>query len=435
MATKIFSRDFHNVSRKNIDGDALRILYKLYDSGHTAYLVGGGVRDMLLNRAPKDFDISTSARPAQIRCMFGNCRLVGKRFRLAHIYCGKNGKIIEVSTFRRNPEFVNEVSEGEEFDGGDGGIIPDNTFGCPEEDAKRRDFTVNGLFYDIGSYSIIDFVGGMQDLKDGIVRSIGDPEIRFKEDPVRMLRAIKFCAKLDFNMEKETWKAIYNNRRYINSASTPRVQEELMRFLEYDRAERSFELLLKSGLMTILMPHFIDYLRQARDGKVPSDPHCEYFWQTLELCDSMQLSRRGDRQLLAAVISLPLFLQAFDQAEQGGLDLNDFGNTEWIAEAVGRCCECFGFCRHSQDKIIQYYNLLRRIILFDRKKTKLKEVTAKAHFSEAFVLYQILYGLKAIDENDYIFWRGAYDKSAAKTSVSAADRIERKAGCSPERAQ
>lgn len=431
MATKIFSRDYHNISRKNIDGDALRILYKLYRSGHTAYLVGGGVRDMLLNRTPKDFDISTSARPAQIRCMFGNSRLVGKRFRLAHIFCGRTGKIIEVSTFRRNPEFINEPLEGDDGDGS--GIIPDNTFGCPEEDAKRRDFTVNGLFYDIGSFSVIDFVGGMQDLKDGVVRSIGDPEIRFKEDPVRMLRAIKFCAKLDFNMEKETWKAIYNNRRYINSASTPRVQEELMRLLEYDRAERSFELLLKSGLMTILTPHFLEYLRQARDGRVPSDPHCEYFWQTLELCDSMQISRRGDRQLLAAVIGLPLFLQAFDTAESRGADLNDFGDTSWISEAVGRCTECFGFCRHSQDKVTQYYNLLRRIVLYDSKKAKIKEITGKAYFAEAFILYRILYGLKAIDENDYVFWRKIYEKSAsARIEAPARARIERKADCSPD---
>jgi poly(A) polymerase len=242
VAPRILSRAEHIISRKNIDQDALKVLYRLKNSGFVAYLVGGGVRDLLLGRSPKDFDISTSAHPAQVKRLFRNCFIVGRRFRLAHVRFGR--KIIEVSTFRRQ-------SEPEE---GDTLIRRDNTFGTPEEDAFRRDFTVNALFYDIATFSVIDWVGGLQDLKDRVIRSIGDPGVRFREDPVRMLRAVALAARLDFGIDRDSEEAIRALRGEIVRASPARVLEEIYKILRQGRSKETFLELKRHGLLAYLMP-------------------------------------------------------------------------------------------------------------------------------------------------------------------------------------
>jgi poly(A) polymerase len=241
-APRILSRPEHNVSRKNIDPDALKVLYRLKNSGFVAYLVGGGVRDLLLGRQPKDFDIATSAHPQQVRKLFRNCFIVGRRFRLAHVRFGR--KVIEVSTFRR-------AAEPEE---GDTLIRRDNTFGSPDEDAFRRDFTVNALFYDIANFSVIDWVGGLQDLEARVIRTIGDPALRFREDPVRMLRAVALAARLDFTIDPDTAEAIRFLRGEIVRSSPARLLEELYKILRQGRSERTFELLHAHGLLAYLLP-------------------------------------------------------------------------------------------------------------------------------------------------------------------------------------
>src|SRR5436189_5835764 len=209
---RIIPREQHSISRRDIDADALKVLYRLRQYNHTAYLVGGSVRDLLLSRRPKDFDIGTSAHPYQVKKLFRNCWIIGRRFRLAHVKFGQ--KVIEVATFRR------QVAAGEEVvqDGvpapdpttpeGERLIHHDNTFGTPEEDAFRRDFTINALFYDIATFSVIDYVGGLDDLRAGIVRAIGDPEVRMREDPVRMMRAVALSARLDFTIDRPVLEAI-----------------------------------------------------------------------------------------------------------------------------------------------------------------------------------------------------------------------------------
>src|ERR1700682_4161394 len=202
---RVIPRAEHPLSRRDVDPDALRVLYRLRQFNYAAYLVGGSVRDLLIGRRPKDFDIGTSSRPYQVKKLFRNCWIIGRRFRLAHVKFGS--KVIEVATFRR------QVAAGEEVvqDGvpapdpstpeGEHLIHHDNTFGTPEEDAFRRDFTINALFYDIASFSVIDYVGGLEDLHARVVRSIGDPDVRLLEDPVRMLRAVALSARLDFSIE------------------------------------------------------------------------------------------------------------------------------------------------------------------------------------------------------------------------------------------
>jgi len=242
VAPRILSRPEHIISRKNIDPDALKVLYRLKNNGFVAYLVGGGVRDLLLERQPKDFDIGTSAHPQQVRRLFRNCFIVGRRFRLAHVRFGR--KVVEVSTFRRAAE----------PEGGDTLIHRDNTFGTPEEDAFRRDFTVNALFYDIANFSVIDWVGGLEDLKARVIRTIGDPAVRFREDPVRMLRAVAIAARLDFAIDADTAEAVRHLRGEIVRSSSARVLEEFYKILRQGRSRRTFEMLHGYGLLAYLLP-------------------------------------------------------------------------------------------------------------------------------------------------------------------------------------
>src|SRR5712672_1276608 len=250
---RVISREEHTLSRRDIDSDALKVLYRLRQGNHLAYLVGGSVRDLLLGRRPKDFDIGTSAHPYQVKKLFRNCWIIGRRFRLAHVKFGQ--KVIEVATFRR------QVAVGEEIvqDGvpapdpttpeGEHLIHHDNTFGTPEEDAFRRDFTINALAYDIATFAIIDYVGGLEDLRVGIVRSIGDPDVRLNEDPVRMIRAIAIAARLDFTIEPTLLQAIRTHRHEIAKSSLPRLIEEYYKILRAGSSEKTFRQMADVGLL------------------------------------------------------------------------------------------------------------------------------------------------------------------------------------------
>jgi poly(A) polymerase len=276
---RVVPRAEHSISRREIDPDALKVLYRLRQFEHTAYLVGGSVRDLLIGRRPKDFDIGTSAHPYQVKKLFRNCWIIGRRFRLAHVKFG--AKVIEVATFRRQvapgeevvgdgvpapvhlaaseptDEEIRQAFDAPEEDEEPAGldtvndhlIHHDNTFGTPEQDAFRRDFTINALFYDIASFSVIDYVDGLADLQAGIVRSIGDPEVRFREDPVRMLRAVALAARLDFTIDPWSLDAIRIHRHEIARSSAPRLLEEYYKILRAGAADRTFRELAQLGLL------------------------------------------------------------------------------------------------------------------------------------------------------------------------------------------
>ncbi|MDO9583477.1 MAG: polynucleotide adenylyltransferase PcnB [Desulfomicrobium sp.] len=252
MTSVIIPRPEHTVSRQNIHPDALKVMYRLVRKGFTAYLVGGGVRDLLLGRTPKDFDVSTSATPSQIKKIFQNCFLIGRRFRLAHIRFEDH--VIETSTFRRCPDQEEENGDDDLY------MLRDNCYGTPEEDALRRDFTINGLFYEVERFSIIDHVGGLSDIQNRLIRCIGDPGIRFREDPVRMIRAVRFASRLDFNIEPATYNAIMRHHEEILKASPPRVFEEMQKLFAYGAGEKAFRLLYKTGLLHNLLPEMADFL-------------------------------------------------------------------------------------------------------------------------------------------------------------------------------
>jgi len=242
MTPRVLHRAEHTVSRKNIDADALKVLYRLKNHGFNGYLVGGGVRDLLLARKPKDFDIGTNAHPQQVKKLFRNCFIIGRRFRLCHVRFGR--KVIEVSTFRK-------LAEAEE---GDTLIRRDNTFGTPQEDAFRRDFTVNALFYDIATFSVIDYVGGLADLDAGIIRTIGDPGVRLREDPVRMIRAVALAARLGFAIDRDTVEAIRALRGEIVKSSPPRIVDEFYKVLRQGASRKTLLMLHDLGLLAYLLP-------------------------------------------------------------------------------------------------------------------------------------------------------------------------------------
>jgi poly(A) polymerase len=267
---RVIAREEHTLSRRDIDPDALKVLYRLRQGDHVAYLVGGSVRDLLLGRRPKDFDIGTSAHPYQVKKLFRNCWIIGRRFRLAHVKFGP--KVIEVATFRRQLQPGEEIvqdgvpspdhHQGHEKpatasaaatvakpEGDQHFLHHDNTFGTPEEDAFRRDFTINALFYDIATFSIIDYVGGLDDLRAGVVRSIGDPLVRFQEDPVRMLRAVALAARLNFTLDPPILAAIKQLRHEIARSSPARLLEEYYKILRAGSAEKTFRGLAEAGLL------------------------------------------------------------------------------------------------------------------------------------------------------------------------------------------
>lgn len=248
-ALRIIPREQHTISRKNISKAALRVLYRLNEAGYDAFLVGGAVRDLLLGGQPKDFDVATNATPDEVKKLFRNCRLIGRRFRLAHVVFGP--EIIEVATFRGTGE--EEGSEGERHIV-DGRILRDNVWGSIEEDALRRDFRVNAMYYDISDFSVRDYVGGMQDLQDRVLRLIGEPATRYREDPVRMLRAARLAAKLDFSIDAAAAAPFAELGPLLLEASSARLFDESLKMFLAGHGLKSFRMLERCGLLQFLFP-------------------------------------------------------------------------------------------------------------------------------------------------------------------------------------
>ena len=254
MQPKTYPKEIHGIDVRQIDTKALYILEKLSASQHTAYLVGGSVRDLLLKKKPKDFDISTSAKPEEIKRLFPSSILIGKRFRLAHVRFGR--KIIEVSTFRSGD------IESEEL------ITEDNIWGTPEEDVLRRDFTINGLFYDSENEEIIDYVGGYPDIKKKILRVIGLPFQRFKQDPVRMIRCLKFQARFGLEVEEKARLALIDCKAEITKSAHARVLEEILRMLESGASKNFFQLMTNHGLMQQILPALAEHLETPEGNEI-----------------------------------------------------------------------------------------------------------------------------------------------------------------------
>lgn len=436
-----------SIDEDRIDPDAKKIVARLARHGHSAYLVGGCVRDLLLDRKPKDFDIATSAEPQEVKALFRNCRIIGRRFRLAHIFFGQ--KIIETATFRATPtreELAAEVAdasaepdalEGADTDAPEQAPEPtaaellirhDNVFGTAEEDARRRDFTVNGLFYDLNTHEVIDYVDGLRDLAVRTVRTIGDPDIRFREDPVRMLRAVKFAARLDFDIEPATYKALLTHRAEIQKSAPPRVLEEIYRLLRSGAARRSLELLSETGLDTHLLPTLARRVAAAAD---PAQAKTNLMRALAEV-DRLVADGRAPSNgflvaLLEGVFELELLFgpEPSSQPGQPRLDLvrEVFDRTQTLFSAMR-------VARRDAERARQMLVAQRRLLPTKRRRNRPAALLRRDWFEEALQLFAILHRLATGDTStDEIIakWRaleagGSEDASPSENTSAAPPR-------------
>jgi len=249
----VIPQEEHGISESDLEREAVKVLRRLQEAGHTAYLVGGGVRDIFLKKAPKDFDISTDARPGQIRKIFRNSRIIGRRFRLVQVFFHGN-KILEVSTFRQRSEF--------DVDGKDQVLAANNTFGTPVDDAFRRDLTINALFYEIEHNTIIDYVGGVADLENGVIRLVGDPDTRITRDPARIMRVIRHAARTGFTIETATWDAVREHMEKLELCPTSRIRDEFFKDLKGGACAPWLPLAVESGLFVKLLPFYGELLAE-----------------------------------------------------------------------------------------------------------------------------------------------------------------------------
>jgi poly(A) polymerase len=424
---RVIPRSEHSLSRSDVDPDALKVLYRLRQGDHVAYLVGGSVRDLLLGRRPKDFDIGTSAHPYQVKKLFRNCWIIGRRFRLAHVKFGN--KVIEVATFRRQVQPGEEIvadgvpapdhhhghpsdATGEHAtvglpvdDSRDRGpltskweeaasraardeaqlIHRDNTFGTPEEDAFRRDFTVNALFYDIATFSVIDYVGGLDDLRAGVVRCIGDPEIRFREDPVRMLRAVALAARLDFTIDRPILDAIRALRHEIANSSAPRLLEEYYKILRAGSAESTFRGLAESGLIEPISHE----LHNGAD---------EGLWQQLRSLDEYRKKFTSTPETLTNPVLLGTLLVPLGLAPQPGRGSSRRDDDGRPREPLARLGS-LPLARRDLERLRQILVLQRRLRDLTASVRAQRALTHRSIFREALTWMEIHGGTPEVVEH------------------------------------
>ncbi|CAH1608930.1 poly(A) polymerase I [Vibrio jasicida] len=312
LALNVITREEHNISRKHISDNALKVLYRLNGAGFDAYLVGGGVRDLLLGQKPKDFDIATNATPEQIKQLFRNCRLIGRRFRLAHIMFGRD--IIEVATFRGHHQEQQNKSISQQSK--EGMLLRDNVYGTVDEDAERRDFTINSMYYNIADYSIHDYARGIEDLEDRLIRLIGDPETRYREDPVRMLRAVRFAVKLDFDIEEDTAAPIEEMAPLLRDIPSARLFEESLKLLQSGYGLETYHLLREYNLFQQLFPAISEHFTEDYES------HTEQMLDLVLDSTDMRIEegkRINPAFMFAAMLWYPLCAMADKLMEQRNL--------------------------------------------------------------------------------------------------------------------
>ena len=424
------------IARERIDPEADKVIRRLRRYGHTAYLVGGCVRDLLLDRTPKDFDIATSATPTETKDLFRNCRIIGRRFRLAHIFFGT--KIIETATFRTNPREGVEPTEEEELL-----IRRDNVFGTAEEDARRRDFTINGLFYDIEAEEVIDYVGGLADLDARLVRTIGDPDIRFREDPIRILRAIKFAARLDFRIESITYAAILAHRDEIAKSATPRVLEEIYRLLRGGAARASLQLLLETGVAATLAPELVHLFGGTDEAR---ESQRRLAWRLLDELDAhvqasanQQASAEPDE--LAGLAPNALLLATLVAPFVPDVSSDDDGrpvDQTAVVEALLRPLVArLRVSRRDAERARQILLAQRRLAPAKRRRAKPMSLLRRDHFMEALALYQLVARATGREGEEIAHWRhlwrrghshGAATGEALPTDVPGPRKRRRRRG-------
>ncbi len=375
----IIPRSEHPISRSMIDEEALKVLYRLHRHGFLSCLVGGSVRDLLLGKVPKDFDVATNAHPHEIHALFKNSRIIGRRFRLVHVFF-KGGKVVEVSTFRSHSEFEETLTD-------DGQILKTDSFGTPQEDALRRDITINGLFYNIADFSIIDYVGGITDLQKKIIRTIGDPDEKFKQDPVRMIRVIRHAARTGFHIEEKTHQAILNNREEIRKCSPSRVRDEFLRELKEGTAASSLRLMTETGLIFSLFP---DLRRALGDDAISGKKNREFLLSLFGLMDRlMKAGRPIPESILLACFVSPFIRAVTSEHPFLGKREQSHYRTQTIRWAVHHLLNPFSFPKGAKEMAILMLAAQSNLRYSIQKGVVPKRLRTKKYFKEAVLFFGI----------------------------------------------
>ncbi|HSK80063.1 MAG TPA: polynucleotide adenylyltransferase PcnB [Thermoanaerobaculia bacterium] len=403
-------RSEHPISRRDIDKNALKVLYRLHNSGYLAYMVGGSVRDLMLGRKPKDFDVGTNARPNEVRRLFSNSRIIGRRFRLVHVYF-HDGSTVEVSTFRRDPDPDEQRGEPGELL-----ITSDNTYGTPREDAFRRDFTINALFYDVADFSVVDHVGGIEDLERRLVRVIGNPDVRFREDPVRMLRACEFAGRLGFGIEQKTQEAIERHRKEIEKASPARVTEEIVQLLKCGHAGAAMQWMLELGILEVLLPEAYAMLTAGARGLGD-------FGQLLPVIDRMVAEERPltDISLLAALLLPKVMLRRYDIEALDQRPMSRAAIEIMVEEEIAPFLSRFTLSNVKAQQILQALIGFQRLCEPSWTTHQRVQIARKSFFDSALLLFEMLVEATGEGNEAFAAWQAAVRRRPALKAPAESD--------------
>lgn len=422
-ALRVIPRAQHGVSRKQMSPNALRVLYRLREAGFGAYLVGGAVRDLLIGGQPKDFDVATDARPEQVKALFRNCRLIGRRFRLAHVIFGP--EIIEVATFRANGA---DDEEGDRLTDADGRLLRDNVYGTIEEDAVRRDFTVNALYYAIEDFSVRDYVGGYADVQARILRLIGDPQARYREDPVRMLRAARLAAKLGFDIDPATAAPIPHMAHLLAESSPARLFEETLKLFLKGHAVASFEQMETLGLLPVVFPETAQALASNSSGALR-----RMLLQGLRNTDKRVANGEPvSPAFLYAVLLWPAYCRTQAELQARGMSLGD-AQRRAADRVTLHQLERTALPRRFSLPMQEIWLLQSRFAMRQRKRVF--RLLAHPRFRAAFDFLELRLAASESHAADVAFWREAQQNPAAAIEAAmtlpAPDRPETGASGEP----
>lgn len=402
-------REAHGISRRQMSQSALRVLYRLREAGYGAFLVGGAVRDLLVGGAPKDFDVATDATPEQVKALFRNCRLIGRRFRLAHVVYGR--EIIEVATFRAAS---GDDTEGDREVHADGRVLRDNVYGTIEEDAIRRDFTANALYYAIEDFSVRDYTGGFADVEARVLRLIGDPEARYREDPVRMLRAARLAAKLDFSIDSGTAAPIPGLAHLLAEAAPARLFEETLKLFLSGHAVASFERLEALGLLPALLPETAQALASNKSGALR-----RMLVQGLRNTDARVAADDSvSPAFLYAVLLWPAYCRALALLQAQGVH---------AVEAQRRAADRVTLHQVARTALPRRFSLpMQEIWLLQprfgqRQRKRVFRLLAHPRFRAAFDFLELRLVASESHAEDVAFWREAQAHPAAAVAAVDAD--------------
>ena len=370
------------IDREALDRDASRVVTRLQRQGHEAYFVGGCVRDLMIGRDPKDFDVATSAHPHEVRRLFRNGRIIGRRFRLVHIYYGDN--IIETSTFRREPESLNGNGDEEDLL-----IVEDNEYGTAAEDARRRDFTVNALFFDPTTHTIHDHVSGLADLEARLLRTIGDPQVRLAEDPVRIMRAVKFATRLDFRIEERTWRAMSEQARQLARSAPPRVLEEVLRLMRSGTSLGAFRMLRACGALDAILPQLARFLNARSDANSAHASRIEHFWRLLEALDSGVHDGREPTTALCIAVLFNDIIERESDPEERTLRGSPGDIAAVCREVIEPLSIATRLARRDFGRAQRIIDLQPQFTQTSSRNFSRKLFTRKDEFAEAFALFAL----------------------------------------------